>query len=159
MENSSKIQAYIDLRLALVKDEPEAMIAALQNGADPNCSHYSHPPIFSAVLFGKLEIIKALIAYGADVNYTLKNGATPLHAASYLKTTDCAHILLDAGADPAVRNRSGDTPLDILIAQTLHRRPEQESIALIERMIEKGGKANRINSATLTRLKEGNQKS
>ncbi len=80
------------------------------------------PPPFGSGKLGSLQFIKKLVEHGADVNARLKTGkggpglynklgATPFMMAS--ATADVAYLraLLDLGANPAVTNADGCTPL------------------------------------------------
>ena len=53
-----------------------------------------------AVVYEYLEIVKVLIAAGADVNWTDTNGWTPLTYAVHGKNEELVRLLIDAGADP-----------------------------------------------------------
>ena len=78
-----------------------------------------------ATITGKLEIVQILIERKADVNNQDRNGFTALMWIAYrrmrleptireldLKT---AKLLLDAGADPNIRNNYGQTALDLAL--------------------------------------------
>jgi hypothetical protein len=41
------------------------------------------------------------------------DGNTPLHIAAMLGSREMVEALLDAGADPAAKNKDGETPLDV----------------------------------------------
>jgi ankyrin repeat protein len=58
-------------------------------------------PLFNAAAYGKVETVKLLLSYKADVNAKNFVGATPLMAAivPYEERTNIVKILLDAGAD------------------------------------------------------------
>lgn len=68
------------------------------------------------------EILKTLISLGADVNAQDKRGNTALHALMYLISerwgddfhTSDIKLLLDHGANPAIKNRAGNTVIDII---------------------------------------------
>jgi ankyrin repeat protein len=63
------------------------------------------------------ELIRFLIAAGADPNEADASGATPLHRAVRARSPHAVRALLAAGADPNVRaGRNGSTPLKL--AQT-----------------------------------------
>ncbi|ADV67893.1 ankyrin repeat domain-containing protein [Deinococcus maricopensis] len=66
-----------------------------------------------AAFFGQVEVARALIARGADVNVASRNGlqVTPLHSAVAGRHADLAALLLDAGADVNARQHGGFTPL------------------------------------------------
>ena len=78
-------------------------------------------PLHYAVLYeAKLELVVALLDYGADVNARYDNqfsrfdGWTPLHLTIFRRTLDdsvIAETLLDRGADIEARDASGATPL------------------------------------------------
>ena len=157
MENSVRSKNHKALCVAMANNHLEATIAALQSGADPNYANYSHPPIFNALLLGTPNILEALIAFGVNVNYALRNGMTPLHGAVLLRTNDCADLLLNAGANPNARNQDGDTPLDILLSPTRPRRDGHATLDLIERLIAKGAVPSRKNLRAISRLKAQTQ--
>lgn len=83
------------------------------NGAEPNVQgRRERTPLHSAAHNGKLELIRKLIEYGADIDARDKDGYTPLRFASEgLKNPTVIRLLLDHGAD--VNTRAGDlsTPL------------------------------------------------
>ena len=78
---------------------------------------------------GQNEIVKLLIAKGADVNATDGDGDTPLHlAGNTTASTEIAELLISKGADvnamnlsPPGRRIGGMTPLDMA---TLGKRTE-----------------------------------
>jgi len=55
--------------------------------------------------------IAVLIAAGADPNATDKSGVTPLHRAVRTRCAAAVRALLDHGADAALKNGSGSSPL------------------------------------------------
>lgn len=73
-----------------------------------------------------LEIIKLLIAHGANVNQVFKNGKTPLILAIESKDIDAVGELLAAGANPSIKNSEGKTGLDI--AQEEEARQKDQTI-------------------------------
>jgi len=92
-------------------------------------------PLHSAVAHRQpqvaLEIARALIAAGADVNTTQHGGWTALHAAALHGNLPLVRLLLDAGAGPAPKNDTGKTPADL--AKTKNHK---QAIALLH---ERGG--------------------
>ncbi|MCB9492890.1 MAG: ankyrin repeat domain-containing protein [Epsilonproteobacteria bacterium] len=58
------------------------------------------------------EVVKELIAQGADVNVTIYSRETLLHLAASNGLVDIAELLLTAGADIYARDDSSRTPLD-----------------------------------------------
>ena len=68
-------------------------------------------PLYEASGRGRLDIVNALIAAGADVNKTNSTRYTPLYFACEKGFTDVAMTLLKAGADPSLQGMNEYTPL------------------------------------------------
>ncbi len=66
----------------------------------------------TAATFGRVEVAKALIDAGADLNLKDKNGSTALLIASFFAHPDIVEALLEAGAGPNISNNDGATALD-----------------------------------------------
>jgi ankyrin repeat protein len=58
--------------------------------------------------FERHEMMRALIAAGADVNAFGTNGWAPLHMAAFINDIEAVKILLAAGADQSLRTQSDD---------------------------------------------------
>jgi ankyrin repeat protein len=72
-----------------------------------------------------VEPVRALLAKGADVGLTDREGLTALHyAARSDYNVEIAQILLERGGDIDARDASGRTPLDHALAAKLVRMPE-----------------------------------
>ena len=87
-------------------------------------------PIHKATYNGNPEILKMLIEH-PDINLNVQgpgNGYTPLHDALWHGFTECAQILIDAGARLDLAGHDGKTPLDI--ATDVYG-PEAEIVKLI----------------------------
>src|SRR6476469_3229845 len=69
-------------------------------------------PLHSAAAGRHHEVCRVLIAAGADVNATQRNGFTPLHAAAQHGDDELVELLLSAGADPMARTDDGQTTAD-----------------------------------------------
>lgn len=68
-------------------------------------------PLTWAALLGRTEAARWLIEHGARVGGTNGDGGTALHAAAFMGADGVAGLLLERGADPLARNRSGEQPL------------------------------------------------
>ena len=68
-----------------------------------------------AAWHGKVETCAMLMGepFKMDVNGRNRNDATPLHRASACGDLDCAHLLLEKGAEPGARDKGGKTPIDV----------------------------------------------
>lgn len=82
--------------------------------------------LFGAVRSGKIDIIRAILERGADINAQNAYGDTPLHltargdgtgAAS--PNSDLLKMLLDAGANPNLANARGDLPLHLALRRDI----------------------------------------
>ena len=64
-----------------------------------------------ASMKGHLEIVKVLLAAGAEINNTDNIGKTPLHEVSRCGRLEIVKVLLAAGAEIDNTNNYGYTPL------------------------------------------------
>lgn len=86
---------------------------ALSFGGDPNTlDSYGRPILLSAI--SHLENSKILIESGANINSIGANGKSALHKAIQIKNYDVAYYLLQQRADVSIRNKFGQTPIDII---------------------------------------------
>src|SRR5690606_27288243 len=59
-----------------------------------------------------IEVVRLLLAAGAEVNYREENGQTAVFGAATQGWTDLVTLLVENGADLRVEDRFGNTPLD-----------------------------------------------
>jgi hypothetical protein len=87
----------------------------LDRGADPNKKTWGTEKscLFLAAYGGNLKIAQALIDAKADVNATDMFGNNALREAIGMKRTKMVEFLLNNGADPLLRNKDGETMLDL----------------------------------------------
>jgi len=110
--------------IAFADDNPQLLLKALQDDVsqDANAlsSHDRIPLIIWAVSqtgraqskkeVDALELVEHLIARGIEINARDSGGNTVLHKAISLKNDHLCNILLNAGANPSIKNNVGDTP-------------------------------------------------
>lgn len=89
----------------------DALIAA---GADVNAPTKRNfaTPLHVAVMQQREDMIRRLLAAGANVGAANSNGQSALHFAAYRGDEAIARALLAAGAAPALKDAGGRTPLD-----------------------------------------------
>ena len=68
-------------------------------GADPNYGTGSGSALHIAAAAGDLEMLRFLIAHGAEVDRPAKWGVTPLHKAREYRQTEAERFLIAHGAD------------------------------------------------------------
>ena len=69
--------------------------------------------MFAAGCKNRAQIVRLLIAAGADINYATDNGHTTLCYAASVGFEATARVLIDAGADVNKAENRGLTPLDV----------------------------------------------
>jgi hypothetical protein len=70
-------------------------------------------PLYWAVMWGQIDIVKLLIAKGADVNAKDEYGGTPLHQAAWHGFADIADLLISKGGNVNATNVLGASPLKL----------------------------------------------
>jgi uncharacterized protein len=109
----------IDIRTP--EDESPLMIAALKGrldfvkrllarGADVNKTGWT--PLHYAASGGHREIMQLLLDQHAYIDAESPNGTTPLMMAAGYSSDAAVKLLLDAGADPSLKNQLGLSALD-----------------------------------------------
>jgi uncharacterized protein len=129
------------------KDESPLMIAALKGrldfvkeliarGADVNKTGWT--PLHYAATGGHLEIMQLLLDQNAYIDAESPNGTTPLMMAAQYSSAAAVKLLLDAGADPTLKNQLGLSAIDF--ANRVSREDSAELIAAAVRSSKPKGK-------------------
>jgi len=128
-------------------DHEKLAIFLLENGADPSkTDELGRTPLHVAVETGRVELVKALLAHGANPNarmtknepplpgdYAARNGfvgATPFWVAARASDLKLMNVLVAGGADPNIPAADGTTPLMVAAgaSQTENRLPPEGQI-------------------------------
>lgn len=121
-------------------DESPLMLAALHGleplvrqlvarGADVNKPGWT--PLHYASTRGHLEIMRLLLDQHAYIDAESPNRTTPLMMAAFYGTPSAVKLLLEAGADPALKNEQGLSAIDF--AQRNNRQDSADIIAAFVR--------------------------
>ncbi|HYL39182.1 MAG TPA: ankyrin repeat domain-containing protein [Bryobacteraceae bacterium] len=128
-------------------DHEKLALFLLERGADPSRTDgFGHTALHVAVETGKVELVKALLAHGANPNARMIKdepplagdyaarpgfvGATPFWVAARASDLNLMRILAAAGANPNLPDRDNVTPLMVAIgaAQTENRLPPESQV-------------------------------
>ena len=71
--------------------------------------------LFKASVDGKLELVKELVAEGANIDAASRNGYTPLHRASQSGHKDIVEFLLSKGANSTIESKDNQTALKLAV--------------------------------------------
>jgi uncharacterized protein len=116
------------LMLASLRGEMGLVNALVERDADINRPGWT--PLHYAATGGKTEVIGVLLERHAYIDTESPNGTTPLMMAAQYGTPRAVKHLLEAGADPTLKNSLGMSALDF--AQRANR---PESVELISAFI------------------------
>jgi ankyrin repeat protein len=116
--NALESQAYDVVTIAAVGNDPELVTLAIElgNRADLVTSPYDGTALIAAAHLGHAEVVRRLIAGGAPLDHVNNLGWTALIEAVVLGDGGPDHIetvraLIEAGADPSIKDREGVSPL------------------------------------------------
>jgi uncharacterized protein len=113
-------------------DQRKRLLKALKAGADIHATDKNGvTALHHAVRFRNSAAVKTLIEQGANVNQACRrSGSTPLHRAATrtgapgtagkdAAAIEIIQMLLTAGADPSIKNKSGKKPADYATSDVL----------------------------------------
>jgi ankyrin repeat protein len=118
LANAWSSDGFFPLGLAAFFKRPEVAKVLLEHGADPTMA--SRPagftPLHSAVADDEggevKDLVRMLLAAGADPNARSASDGTPLHTAAFTGNVPVVRMLLAAGGDPHAPDKKGHLPLD-----------------------------------------------
>jgi uncharacterized protein len=128
-------------------DESPLMMAALKGhldiarkliARDADVNKTGWAPLHYAATGGHLAMIELLLEHHAYIDAESPNGTTPLMMAAHYGSPAAVKLLLEAGADPTLKNQLGLSAIDF--AQRANRRDAAELIAGFQRAAQPKGK-------------------
>ena len=127
------------LMMAALKGHVDAVKVLLLRGGDVNKTGWT-PLHYAAAgtTDEQARIVAMLLDQHAYIDAESPNGTTPLMMAAQYGTYDALQALLDAGADPAVKNQVGLTASDF--AMRVGRIPAAERITAVIRQRQQRGR-------------------
>ncbi len=139
--------AKINVEARTAADESPLMLAAMgghldlakrliEKGADVNKTGWT--PLHYAATRGHTAVITLLLDHHAYIDASSPNGTTPLMMAAFYGTPSAVKLLLEAGADPMIKNDQGLSAIDF--AHRNNRLDSAEIIAAFVRARQPKGK-------------------
>lgn len=98
------------LMLASIKGQLALASQLIDKGADVNKPGWT--PLHYASTYGHLELMNLLLEHYAYIDAASPNESTPLMMAAMYGTASAVKLLLEAGADPMLRNVQGLSAFD-----------------------------------------------
>lgn len=98
------------LMLASLKGLTEVSRQLIARGADVNKPGWA--PLHYAATHGHLEVMTLLLDQHAYIDAASPNGTTPLMMAAHYGTPSAVRLLLESGADPALKNDQNLSAID-----------------------------------------------
>jgi uncharacterized protein len=118
------LQDESPLMMAALKGHLDLAKKLVERDADVNKPGWA--PLHYAATNGHLAIMELLLENHAYIDTESPNGSTPLMMAALYGTPAAVKLLLEAGADPTVKNQLGLTAIDFA-----HRGNRKDSVELI----------------------------
>jgi ankyrin repeat protein len=124
------------LMFAALEGQLELARLLISRGADVNKPGWA--PLHYAATRGHLAIMNLLLEHHAYIDASSPNGTTPLMMAAFYGTPSAVKLLLEAGADPLLKNEQSLTAIDF--AQRNQRQDSADIIAAFVRAKQPRGK-------------------
>ena len=134
--NALNAQGESPLMMAALKGQMELAVALIKRDADVNKTGWA--PLHYAATNGHLAVMSLLLDHHAYIDAESPNGSTPLMMAAHYGTGPAVRLLLEAGADPLLKNQQGLTAIDF--ARRVSRTEAVEMITAAVRKRQATGK-------------------
>ena len=108
--NALNSQGESPLMMAALKGQLEVATSLIKRDADVNKTGWA--PLHYAATNGHLAIMSLLLENHAYIDAESPNGSTPLMMAAQYGSAAAVKLLLDAGADPLLKNQQALTAID-----------------------------------------------
>lgn len=102
----------------------------VKNGVDPNFARKGTTALIAAASENDAELVRILVASGADPNLEPDHGMLPLHLAARRGNIEVVEALLDLGADPQLESDEG--------FRAIHYAAMSDSPSAVEMLVELG---------------------
>ena len=101
--NDNMLELHTRLMRAIQRSDLDALDALVSQGAPvQRVLHRKKIPLVSASIIGRVNIVEALLAYGANPDVSDGNNDTPLHWASFMGHSGTVQRLIEAKANVEV---------------------------------------------------------
>ncbi len=124
------------LMLAALGGQMDIVKGLIERDADVNKTGWT--PLHYAATRGHLDVMRLLLDKSAYIDAASPNGTTPLMMAAFYGTPSSVKLLLEAGADPFLKNKQDLTAIDF--AQRANRAEAADIIAAFVRAQQPKGK-------------------
>lgn len=113
--NTINESGYTPLMFAAYYNQLEVIQFLLEKGAEINLESKYGTALMAATIKGHRDAVVFLIAEGATLNNKDSYGNTALLHSAVFNRTEIAKLLLEAGADPHIKDVRGNKALDYVI--------------------------------------------
>ncbi len=134
--NVLNAQGESPLMMAALKGQLDIAAALIKKDADVNKTGWA--PLHYAASSGHVAVMSLLLENHAYIDAESPNGSTPLMMAAMYGTPAAVKLLLEAGADPLLKNQQGLTAVDF--ARRANRAESTDLLAAAIRSKQSTGK-------------------